>query len=129
MTNMRYYLFRRGDGNDGNFPRFIVRLSDDQSAYAALPALLANEYIPRGRVRRHIIGNTVIDGEPDYGLHAMVFEGPDGEEAFGAAWLTAALEPLTQEDCAFWQDRATSLYDLRQVLDPAAYRLYRKLAA
>ena len=59
----------------------------------------------------------------------MVFEGPDGEEAFGAAWLTAALEPLTQEDCAFWQDHATSLYDLRQVLDPAAYRLYRKLAA
>ena len=126
---MRYFLYRRGDGNEGNFPRFIVRLNDNQSAYAALPALLANDYIVRSRARRHIIANTAIEGEAAYGLQATVYEGPEGETAFDAAWLTAELQPLTPEDCAFWQDRATSLYSLRQVLDPAAYRQFRRLNA
>lgn len=124
-----YFLFRRGDGNEGCFPRFIVRLTDKQNAYAALPALLANEYIARCRVRRHIIAQTVIDGDVEYGLDATVYEGPEGETAFGAAWVCAQLEPLTAEDLAFWKDRATSEMSLRQALDPAAYRLYLRKAA
>jgi hypothetical protein len=75
---MSKYLFRKGDGNEGNFPRF----------------------------------------EAEYGIHATVYEGPHGEQAFGAAWLTAELQPADDDD-------DHECYAIRKLLDPAALRLYR----
>lgn len=122
---MTHYLYRRGDGNDGNFPRFIVNIGDSEDAFTALKALVSNDYIVRTRTRRHILANIEVDGETEYGLNASVSEGPEGETAFGAAWLTAALEPISAEDLTFYKDRATSEYTLRQVLDRSAMRFYK----
>lgn len=122
------FLYRRGDGNEGNFPRYMLAIDCDQeSAYDALRAMVANDYIAGKRVRRHIMANIEVDGDTECGLSAMVYEGPEGEQAFGAAWLTAALEPLSAEDVAFYADRATPAYTLKQVLDGAAWRYYRAL--
>jgi hypothetical protein len=49
-------------------------------------------------VRRHIVRNIEVDGEAEYGIHATVHEGPRGETAFGAAWLTAELQPADDDD-------------------------------
>jgi hypothetical protein len=94
---MSKYLFRKGDGNDGNFPVCVVVLGERDCPYAALKALVANEYIAGRPVRRHIIRSIEVDGEAEYGVHAVVHEGPRGEQAFGAAWLTAELQP-TDDD-------------------------------
>ena len=75
---VKTYLYRRGDGNEGNFPRSIVDLDDNESPYAALRALVVNDYIAGKRVRRHIIRTIEIDGEADYGVLATVYEGPSG---------------------------------------------------
>lgn len=124
---MTHYLFRSGDGNEGDFPYFIVALKDDESPYAALQALLANRYIAGTKARRHIIGNTMIDGDEEHGLYATVLEGPRGETAFGAAWLTAQLEPIKDENLDYQQDQwGRSVYCLREILDNAAWRLFKK---
>lgn len=122
---MATFLYRRGNGNEGNFPRFLVDLKKTDSPYAALKALVANDYIAGRRVRRHIMREIEIDGEPEYGLHATVYEGPEGESDFGAAYLTAELQPVTADDLAHYEDRATSRYPLRRVLDNGALRLFR----
>lgn len=121
---MTLYLYRRGDGNEGNFPRFCVNIADDQCPFAALAALVANERIPGSRTRRHIMREIQTEGEREHGINAWVYEGPDGEEVFGAAWLTAELEPYTEEEYA----RSPFLFaqPLRDVLDSAAWRYYRK---
>ncbi|MGZ5552588.1 MAG: hypothetical protein ACXWHF_03005 [Chthoniobacterales bacterium] len=125
----RLYMFRRGDGNEGNFPRFIVELRDSDCAYSAALALLANEYIARSKTRRFIIRNAEIDGESDYGINATVYEGPQGETAFGAAWLTAELQPIDDETAEYERNNwARSQFPLRKALDSAALRLYRERA-
>jgi len=112
------YAYKRGDGNEGNFFRANVILSESDCPYAALRALVPNDYIAGRRVRRHIIRTIEIDGEAEYGIHAMVYDGPDGESAFGAAYLTAELVPDSGYD--------GEAYPLRDLLDPAAWRQYRK---
>lgn len=123
---MPTFLFRTGDGNDGDFPRYIVTLSDRDDPYTALAALLANEYIAGHRVRRFVMANLDIDGDPEYGLYGAVFEGPEGETAFGAAWETCQLQPLSGEDLDYYRDSGLQEYRLREVLDDAAYRFYCK---
>lgn len=122
---MRTYLFRRGDGNEGNFPRYVVDLADDQCPYSALRALVANEFIAGGRMRRFVLTNIETDGESEYGLRATVYEGPEGEQAFGAAWITAELETLTDAEALHYSGRL-SRYTLRDALDSAAWRQYIK---
>jgi hypothetical protein len=107
-----------GDGNEGNFPRFVVELGERDCPYAALKALVVNEYIAGRSVRWHITHNIEVDGEAEYGIHATVHEGPRGETVFGAAWLTAELEPADDADDG-------ECYEIRKLLDPAALRLYR----
>ena len=121
------YLYRRGDGNEGNFIRAIVELKDDQSPYAALRALVVNDYIPGRSVRRHIIKNVEIDGEADFGLDATVYEGPKGETAFGAAYLTAALEPLNEKDLARYVNGSQlPRLSIPSCLDRGARRIFRE---
>lgn len=125
---MTTYLYRRGDGNEGNFPRAIIDVAETENPYAAIRALLANDYISGRKVRRHIIARTEIDGEADHALYATVHEGPNGESAYGAAWITADMSPVTEDDaaeCYYTLPRMT----LRDALDTGARRLYRKHAA
>jgi hypothetical protein len=123
---MSFYLYRRGDGNEGNFPRAMIELKTEECPYAALRALVANDYIPGRRVRLHIMRNIETDGEPEHGILATVHEGPEGEQAFGAAWLTAELEPLTPEDVSHYEGQRFTLRSLRDSVDRAAWRFFRK---
>jgi hypothetical protein len=116
---MNKWVFRKGDGNEGNFPRCVVRLGERDCPYAALKALVVNEYVAGHRVRRHVIRNVEIDGEAEYGIHATVHEGPRGETAFGAAWLTAELQLADESDDDY------ESYRIAELLDPVALRFYR----
>jgi hypothetical protein len=121
---MPLYLYRRGDGNEGNFPRSMIELKPEECPYAALRALVANDYIPGRRVRLYIMRTIETEGEPEHGISATVYEGPDGEQAFGAAWLTAELEPYTREEF----ERSPYIFpqSLREALDRAAWHWFRK---
>lgn len=124
---MPVYMFRRGDGNEGNFPRFMVDLSTSDNPYDAIRALLASEYIAGKSVRRWIIAHTEVDGEADYGISATVHEGPKGEQAFGAAWVTAELQPMKPEEVDYEaREWSRKVYTLRDILDAPAWRMYRK---
>ena len=120
---MTIYLFRRGNGNDGNFPRFFVKLTDDQCPYAALAALCVSERIPGSRTRRYIQREIETDGDREYGIRACISDGPNGETDFGATWLTAELEPYTAEEF----ERSPGLFPqtLRDSLDRYARKFYR----
>lgn len=117
---MSKWVFRKGDGNEGNFPRYVIVLGERDCPYAALKALVVNEYNAGHSVRRHVIRSIEVDGEAEYGIHATVHEGPRGETAFGAAWLTAELEPTDEVE-----DDEIECYSIKKLLDPAALRLYR----
>lgn len=91
---MAFFLYRRGNGNEGNFPRALVEISADDCAFSVLRALVVNDYIPGSGTRRHILRELQTEGETEYGISATVYEGPKGETDFGAAWLTAELEPV-----------------------------------
>lgn len=121
------YLYRSGDGNEGNYPRHLVTLAPNECPYAALRALVVNRYIPGRRVRLHIMRCISVDGEPEHGLSACVHEGPNEETAFGAAWLTAELEPLSAAELAHYQGQGMTHYErLRDALDRAAWAYFRK---
>jgi len=115
------YEYRRGDGNDGNFVRAHVRLPDGANVYAALEALTLNDYVSGRYTRRFIRANMNVDGEPEYGVHLTVYEGPRRATAFGAAWLTSELRPYATCN----PDRFDSLED---ILDRGALAHYRKRA-
>lgn len=121
------YCYGLGDGNEGNYPRFLVDIPANIDPYAALCALVANRYIARSATRRHIMREIQTDGEPDYGISATVYEGPRGEQAFGAAWITAELEPYSEDDAA--RTNMQRVVFGRGHVDDAAWRYYRKLAA
>jgi hypothetical protein len=113
---MKTYLFRAGDGNEGNFPCHTVNLADTECPFAALRALVLSMY-NEGPTRQHIADTITTDGEAEYGVLATVYEGPNGEQAFGAAWITAELEPVDEDP------DADTLADL---LDSAAMADYLK---
>lgn len=94
----KWFLYRQGDGNEGNFPRYYVRVTADVCPYRYLAACVANRYIAGSKTRRYIVKNTETDGESEYGILATVYEGPEGEQAFGAAWITAEFEPAEFHD-------------------------------
>jgi len=123
-----------GDGNEGCFPRYFVTLKDNDNPWQALRALVANQYIAGKPVRRWIINNTEIDGDADDTIHATVYEGPNHESAFGAAWLCAELQHADWTDkpydgwsagCWHSTNDGLQVYPLRAILDNAALRQYR----
>lgn len=116
------YLYRRGNGNDGNFARHFVDLTD-HDVHEALKALVVNDYIGGSKTRKHITANIAVDGEAEYGLSAYVSEGPKGETEFGAAWITAELQVVTADYIA---NSRLLTYSLRDMLDLAAWRYYLK---
>jgi hypothetical protein len=124
---MTTFLYRRGNGNGGNYIRAMVTLTDSECPYAALAALVANDYIPGKRVRSHIMRTIETDGEAEYGIHATVYEGPDSETEFDAAYITAELQPLDDRDLAHYKAQSLTEYDtLRGALDRGAWAWFRK---
>jgi hypothetical protein len=119
----RWFFYRFGDGNEGNYPRFYVRVMNDTCPYRYLAACVANRYIVGSRTRRYIVKNMQTDGEPDYGIHATVYDGPDGEQAFGAAWITAEFEPAEYSDVA--RTNMPVFVDPRDHLDRSAMRMLK----
>ncbi len=115
---MKSYLYRSGNGNEGNYKRHVVTLTDTDCPFAAVAALLVNEYELQSSPRAHIMANVQTDGEPEFGTAATVYEGPEGETEFGAAWRTAELEPM--EPSAL--DKGENL--LIDALDPEALAYY-----
>lgn len=107
---MKTFLFRAGDGNEGNFPRHTINLTDSDCPYAALRALVLNMY-QAGPFRDHLAQELQTDGEVEHGVYATLHEGPDGETAFEAAYITAELEPA---------DLDLGAPILGELLDPAA---------
>lgn len=112
-------LYRLGDGNEGNYPCFNVILEHGQSPYAAIAALVANRYIAGSSTRRYIVKNTDVDGDAEYGILATVYEGPKGEQAFGAAWITAELLPDAGDN--------VREYRLADILDRSAMLQFNRL--
>jgi hypothetical protein len=121
----RWFLYRLGDGNEGNFPRFYVRVQNDVCPYRYLSACVANRYIPGSATRRYIVRELHTDGEPDYGINAWVNEGPKGEQPFGAAWITAEFEP-TDAASMFHDASGRSVFNNpRDHLDRSALRMLK----
>lgn len=124
---MKTYLYRRGNGNKGNYVRVMVALADNQCPHAALCALVLNDFIPGKRVRRHIARTIETEGESEYGISATVYTGPDGETDFGAAYLTAELQPLSDADCEHYKGQRVAQFDsLRSAVDRGAWDYFRK---
>ena len=123
---MPTYLYRRGDGNDGNHARMVDDLGKDDCPFAALRALVLNDYISGRYHRRFIARNLEIDGESENVL-GIVYSGPRGDTAYGAAWLTASLDLLDADDAEYYRDD-TGLYrgDIRSVLDRGARAILAK---
>lgn len=126
---MGVFLYSRGNGNEGDFPRALVELKDDDSQFAALRALVMNDFQQKSRNRRHLMKHMDVDGEGgEFGVYATCHEGPDGEKDMDAAWLTAELKPLTPERVEYWRSRDSVKYHphpIRSVLDEAALRSFR----
>lgn len=125
------YLFRIGNGNDGNFPRVLVNIASDEDAYTAIKALVANEYIIGSKTRKHILDNIEVHGDDDFTIYADVLEGPNGETHFGNAWLTASLERIeNQEDIDFYINRGYGTKDapteLRDYIDHEALKMFEE---
>ena len=118
MINSKFYLYRRGNGNEGNFERALVEVTTD-NAYNALKALVCNDYIEGSDTRKYIEANLEIDGEETYTIYAHISEGPQGQTEFGSAWLTAELTYLQGKDLEYYQNRRNS-QKLEDLLDEQA---------
>ncbi len=115
------YVFRRGDGFEGNFGTLLIRLEDKDEPSAALCALIANGFPENGYVRRYVTKNTSVSGNREQGFHAVVSAGPDGEKATGdAAWLTAEMLPVENKEGKY-------VFDLENVFDASASKQYVSL--
>lgn len=123
---MKYYEYRIGNGNDGCYPTSIIELEDDENPYAAIKALVINHFIVGERTRKYISKNIEIDGEEDYTVYATVYEGPEGETEFGAAWLCAEMRYIPKDKLDYYigYDRWT----LSERLDRGAMMIYKREA-
>jgi hypothetical protein len=119
---MPVYLYRRGDGNEGNFARGLYSIPAGRE-FSALKALVLNDYIAGKSRRRYIAKHIAVEGEGgEYGCSAYVSEGPRGVTAYGAAWLTAELQHIPAEDVAA---ETRDPIDIETALDRGALRVYR----
>lgn len=122
----RFYQYRRGDGNDGNWPRELIEIEQGEDLGAALKALVVNDFIAGSSRRRWIAAHLEIEGEENHPT-ATIYEGPKGVTAFGAAWMTAELEPLSLADAQHLMiKRSVGPKLLRTYLDKGALRLLGK---
>lgn len=123
---MALFLYRRGDGNEGNFARRVVEIPDDVCLASALHALVVNDYTSGHSRRRWISKHLVTDTDGrEYGARAEIYQGPRGEMAYECCWLTAELEPVEPKDGMAGYYRQDPI-DLHKALDKGARALLRK---
>ena len=99
----KYYAVSTGDGNDGvshTFPRYIVK-TDKPYQLAELAAI--SEF-KEGEGQTWAKGNVEIDGEAEYTITACFYEGPEGETAYGAAWMIIEVFPADASQVEEWKD-------------------------
>lgn len=102
-----------GNGNDGvshHYPDYYVRTADPYrlAELAMVDRFKAGEGMVWAR------GAVDVDGERDYTISATIYEGPEGETEFGAAWLIIEVFPVDLDDVKTWQAdpyKRTSCYD------------------
>lgn len=117
---MAFYLYRKGNGNDGAFARAVYEIADNLRVEAVLRALVINDYIPGRSRRRWIARNLEIDNDESR-ADAVVYSGPRGETEFGAAWLVASLERLDDDDdAAYYRDHGMDRGNVLECLDRGA---------
>jgi len=102
MATERYYGVSSGDGNNGvsqMYPRYIVKTSDPWR----LAKLAAISDFKEGEGQKWAKEEMQVDGEADYTISATFLEGPDGETAYGAAWLIYEVFPVEQDEVESWR--------------------------
>ena len=91
-----WYGVSSGNGNDGvshHYPDYYVRTADPYrlAELAMVDTFKAGEGMAWAR---EAVG---VDGERDYTISATIYEGPDGETEFGAAWLIIEVFPVESD--------------------------------
>jgi hypothetical protein len=97
-----WYGVSSGNGNDGVsqlYPDYYVRTADPYRL-AELAMVDTFRDGPDMVWAREAVD---VDGERDYTISATIYEGPDGETEFGAAWLIVEVFPADPDDLAAWQ--------------------------
>lgn len=103
MAETRWYGVSSGNGNDGvsqSWPDYWVQTDDPwRVAKLALITIYKAEY------RQFAIDNMEVDGEEDYTISAVLYEGPNSETAFEAALDIIEVfpddPPDTDDICAY----------------------------
>lgn len=124
MTMGKFFIYRAGNGNEGNYPQFAVSIPCGglRNPAAALKALVCNRYIPGTRTRAYVSRAFESDAFDSDRASGVIYEGPHRETEFGAAWLTAELEPMSETE---FKNYPGHTYTLRDALDIGARRIYR----
>lgn len=121
----KYFQLRVGNGNEGNFPAYhiwkkvFVEIKEGDDPFAALKALVCNQYIVGTKTRKYISKNMEIDGESDHTIYGIIHEGPNGETDMGSAWLTCEFINCTED-----KDEI-DYFTLEEILDRGAKQIYR----
>ena len=121
MAEREFVLFT-GDGNQGEMPRDIIVMDENDCPYAFMDVIIANGFIPGHKARSHAYQNTVVDGEEEYSIHSTLYEGYRKETEMGAAYKTARIEPKPEND---WYDDLHK-HTIAEYLDRYAYSRYQK---
>jgi hypothetical protein len=102
----RWYGVSYGNGNDGvsqSYPSFLVQTD--------MPWTLARAaMISQWKDKVWASENVDIDGDEDYTIYATIYEGPDGETEFGAAYMIAEIFPVnvTEHNCPQYDNLFTT---------------------
>lgn len=98
----QWYGVSSGNGNDGvsqQYPDYYVRAADPYR----LAELAMVDKFNDGPDMVWASEEVTVDGERDYTITATIYEGPDGETEFGAAWQIVEVFPADMEDRESWQ--------------------------
>lgn len=94
MTESRWYAVSSGNGNDGishAFPDYYVKTNDP---WTLARAAMISEWSDRQWAAESV----EVDGEEDYTIQAVIYEGPDGETQFGAAEMLIDVFPISDDE-------------------------------
>lgn len=108
----QWYGVSYGNGNDGvsrSHPNILVYTDDPWTLARA-----AMIYEWKDKVWTN--ENTDLTGEDDYGVTATIYEGPNGETEFGAAYMIVEVYPITEielntHDCTRYDSIYTAFDD------------------
>ena len=120
MAEREFVLFT-GNGNEGEWPRDIIAMDEDDCPYAFMSVVIANMFIPGHKARSHAYKNTVVDGEEEFSIYSTLHEGYRRETEMGAAYKTARLEPKTND----WYDDLNK-HSIAEYLDSFTYSRYQR---